>query len=64
MTIRADPAHHDGDWKPVAAEDADYRCPECKGGNVWYRVIDSDHDDVRYECRSCPHKWVAEGSDY
>ncbi len=33
------------------------------GGQLRYRVLNSDHDDRRYRCDKCKKTWVEEGAD-
>lgn len=50
-------------WKPTKTENPNFLCPHCHSDNLWYKELDNDHDDVKYECRDCNKRWVSEGAD-
>lgn len=53
-----------GDMGPE--KKSDRPCPQCKGGDVTYRVWESScggYEDFKYTCAGCKHTWWVEGID-
>lgn len=52
------------DWKKTKDENPGFKCRECGSDDIDYRVIDDDHEDIKYRCCGCKRTWIVEGSDY
>lgn len=53
-------AEGDKDLKPFC-------CKECGSDDIDYCIhesFDGAHEDYKYRCNGCKHKWVVEGPDY
>lgn len=52
-----------GGWKPTKPENPSFKCRVCGSDEIFYRVIDDIHDDLKYRCDGCGRTWISEGPD-
>ena len=54
------------EWERAEIKNARFKCPQCGGKSIEYRVWESScggYDDLNYRCVDCGKEWWVESSD-